>query len=41
MQNIFKDKNKKKGDSVTDKLIIKVLQLLELVVVIAEHAAKL
>jgi len=37
MSNIFKDKNDKKGNSVTDKLITEVLQLLGLVAIIAGH----
>ena len=41
MSNIFKDKNNKEGNSVMDELITKVSQLLELVIVIAEHAAEL
>ena len=41
MQNIFKDKNKKERDSVTDKLIMEVSQLLELVSIVAAHAAEL
>jgi len=41
MQDIFKDKNEKERDSVTDKLITKISQLLKLVSIIAAHAVKL
>ena len=41
MQNIFKNKNNKKGNDVIDKLITEVLQLLELVIVIVEYTQKL
>ena len=41
MQDIFKDKDNKKGNSVIDELITEVLQLLELVTVIAAHAVEL
>ena len=37
MQNIFKDKDDKKGDDVTDKLIDEVLQLLVLVRLAAQQ----
>ena len=39
MQNIFKNKNDEEGNGVTDKLVTKVLQLLELVaVIIKKHS---
>ena len=41
MSDIFEDKNDKEGNSVTDKLIIEVSQLLELVQVIATHTMEL
>ena len=41
MSDIFKDKNDKEGNSVTDKLIMEISQLLKLVTVIAKHAAEL
>ena len=37
MWDIFEDKDKKKGNDVTDELTMKVSQLLELVAVIVEH----
>ena len=40
MQNIFKDEDGNKGNSITDKLIIEVLQLLKLVAVIAKRVGK-
>jgi len=40
MQNIFKNKNNKEGNDITDKLITKVLQLLGLVAIIAECIAE-
>jgi len=41
INNIFKDKDDEEGNSVTDKLITEISQLLELVAVIAGRAAKL
>ena len=41
ISNIFKDKDDEEGNSVINKLIMKILWLLELVTVIAEHATKL
>jgi len=41
ISNIFKDKDNKKGNSVIDKLITKVSQLLKLVQVIATCAVEL
>jgi len=41
MSNIFKDKDDEEGNSVTDKLIMEVLQLLKLITVIAEHVTEL
>jgi len=41
MSNIFKDKNDEEGNSVMDELIMEVSQLLKLVTIIAECAAKL
>ena len=41
ISNIFKDKNNKEGNSVTDKLVTEVSQLLKLVTVVAKHTAEL
>ena len=41
ISDIFKDKDDEEGDSVTDKLITEISQLLELVIVIARRAAEL
>ena len=41
MSDIFKDKDSKEGNSVMDKLVTEVSQLLELVTVIAEYAVEL
>jgi len=40
MSNIFKDKNDKEGNNITDKLITKISQLLRLVTIITGHIAK-
>ena len=40
MSNIFKNENNKKRNSVTDKLITEVLQLLKLVVIVTGHIAE-
>ena len=41
MQDIFKDKDEEKKDSVMDKLIMEVSQLLELVNIITARAAEM
>ena len=40
IKNIFKDKNEKEGNSVTDKLIMEVLQLLKLVAIMTRRIAE-
>ena len=41
MSNIFKNKDNEEGNSVTNKLIVEVLQLLKLAAIIAEHVMQL
>jgi len=41
MQDIFKNENNKKGNSVTDELIMEISQLLELVAIVAACAVEM
>jgi len=41
ISNIFKNKNNKEGNSITDKLIAEVSQILKLVTIIAAHIAEM